>query len=287
MEYSHTEEAFAAILLHVCVSEALSRGIEICNHMKKGKNMSEELQKNSWIFRSKRQPQARIRLFCFASAGGGASSYYPWVNGLAPEIEVCPVQLPGHENRMREPLFKNFDELRETLANVLLPVFDKPFAFFGHSMGALIAFGLTQYLQQQEAPMPARLFLSAYRSPQFSDEEPLSMLSDNQLIQKVQELNGPSLDVWANAELRQMLLPILRADCAICETYVSATSEPLDIPITVFGGLQDKRVMRTLLEPWREQTTRLFELHMLPGDHFFWYHNPGPIWQIIRESIAA
>ncbi len=244
-------------------------------------------QGDPWIFGSRPGPQAELRLFCFPNAGGGASMYYPWVNGLAPEIEVCPVQLPGRENRLPERPFTHFDELISALAQALQPRFDKPFAFFGHSMGALISYGLAHYLIQQGQPAPVHLFLSAYRAPHIPNEEALHLLSDAELVRKIQELNGTQQGILENPELRQLFLPIFRADFGVCETYAHTSEEPLAIPMTVFGGLQDQRVSRAVLDAWREQTRSSFSLHMLPGDHFFWRSNSQPVWQIITQSYRA
>ena len=117
---------------------------------------------NSWIFASRPNPQARLRLFCFPHAGGGASFFRPWIGMLSPDIEVCPVQLPGRENRLKERPFNQFSPLISELAQALRPYLDRPFAFFGHSMGALVSFGLARHLREQNDPMPRHLFISAY-----------------------------------------------------------------------------------------------------------------------------
>lgn len=244
-------------------------------------------QADLWIFGRRSVPQAALRLFCFPNAGGGASMYSSWIRGLAPGIEVYPVQLPGRENRLMERPFTQFDELIRALAESLRPYFACPFAFFGHSMGALICFGLTHYLRQQGRPLPEHLFLSAYRAPQIPNEERLHEGSDDELVRKVLELKGTMPGVLENPELRQLLLPILRADFAICETYVHRADEPLSVPMTVFGGQQDNRVSEAGLDAWREQTRADFALHMLPGDHFYWRSNPQPVWQLISQSSGV
>jgi medium-chain acyl-[acyl-carrier-protein] hydrolase len=249
--------------------------------------MKSGLQEDRWIFGPLPNAGAKLRLFCFPSAGGGASMYYPWTKALAPGIEVYLVQLPGRENRLMERPFERFDELISTLAQRLRPHFGQPFAFFGHSMGALISFGLTRYLLQQGEPVPVHLFLSAYRAPQVPNAEALHQLSDAALIRKMIELNGTQRSVFENPEMRQLLLPVCRADFGVCETYLHTPGESLNIPITAFGGWQDPRVSQSVLEAWREQTRNAFILHMLPGDHFFWRSNPQPIWQIISQSLGA
>ena len=121
---------------------------------------------NSWIFGVRPNTQARLRLFCFPHAGGGASFFRSWIGTLPPDIEVCPVQLPGRENRLKERPFNQYTLLIQALAQALRPYLTVPFAFFGHSMGALVSFGLARQLRQQNEPLPVHLFASAYRAPQ-------------------------------------------------------------------------------------------------------------------------
>jgi len=243
-------------------------------------------REKSWIFGARPLPQAPWRLFCLPNAGGGASAYYPWVSGLAPQVAVYPLQLPGHENRLIERPIQHMDEMVRALAQVLAPYCDRDFALFGHSMGALICFALTRYMRQQGLPLPSHLFLSAYRAPHTPLADRFSGLSDDELIYKILSLHGTQREIFADPELRRLLLPIFRADFALCETYAYASEAPLAIPFTVFGGEQDKRVSQEALEAWREHTGATFRLQMLPGDHFFWQSNARPVWQTITETLT-
>lgn len=241
---------------------------------------------NSWIFASRPNPQAHLRLFCFPHAGGGASFFRPWIGMLAPDIEVCPVQLPGRENRLKERPFNQFSPLISELAQALRPYLDRPFAFFGHSMGALISFGLARHLREQNDPMPRQLFISAYRAPQIPiTETPLHQLSEAEFVKKVLSFNGTKREVLENDELRQFLLPILRADFAVCETYVHTPEAPLSSPITVFGGLQDHRVKREALAAWQAQTSDRFIVRMLPGDHFFLQNAQEILLKLLSQEL--
>lgn len=239
----------------------------------------------NWIFGARLNPAARLRLLCFPFAGGGATTYSPWISLLAPEIEVYPVQLPGRENRVKEPPFQRFDELIPALAQALQPYLNVPYAFFGHSMGALVSFELTRYLRQQGTRLPEHLFLSAYRSPETTPDEPLHALPEPALIKKLLELEGTSPELLANDELRQLLLPILRADFAVCESYQYQVQEPLECPITVLGGQQDKRVQRAALETWCKQTSQHFALHLLPGNHLFIRSAQTAVLHIISQTL--
>jgi len=241
---------------------------------------------NSWVFGVRPNAQARLRLFCFPHAGGGASFFRSWIGTLPPDIEVCPVQLPGRENRLKERPFNQYTLLIQTLAQALRPYLTIPFAFFGHSMGALVSFGLARQLRQQNDPLPMHLFVSAYRAPQIPNTEPpLHLLPEPEFVKTLLGFNGTKQEVLENDELREFLLPILRADFAVCETYNHVAGEPLACPITVFGGLHDKRVKRDALAAWQEQTSGRFMLRMLPGDHFFLQDMRVPLLRLIAQDL--
>jgi medium-chain acyl-[acyl-carrier-protein] hydrolase len=227
-------------------------------------------QSNAWVSSPRPNPQANLRLFCFPYSGAGASIFYPWQNVLPPAIEVCPVQLPGRETRLAEPPFTRLPPLVGELAPALLPLLDKPFAFFGHSMGTLVSFELARCLRQHYGLSPVHLMVSGHNAPQTPDDEPpIHDLPEHEFTQKVRELNGIPEDVLANAELWQLLLPILRADFTVCETYAYQPGRPLQCSITVLGGLQDESLTRQGLQAWREHTTAAFSVRMFPGDHFY------------------
>ena len=225
---------------------------------------------NSWMTCRKPIPQARLRLFCFPYAGGGVSIFRAWSDGLPADVEVCPVQLPGRGTRLMEPPFTRLSPLIQALAQALFPLLDKPFAFFGHSLGALVSFELARQLRRQYAVQPVRLFISADRAPQIPNRDPpVHNLPEGEFLLELRRLNGTPSEVLEDEELRQIMLPLLRADFAVYETYGYSTEPPLNCPISAFGGLQDHRVSRGDLEAWRDQTSVSFSLRMFPGDHFF------------------
>ena len=236
-----------------------------------------------WITSALLQPEARLRLFCFPYAGGAASVFTKVLNGLPAEIEVCPVELPGRGSRLSEPPVKDLASLVEIVAEELAPHLGQPFAFFGHSMGALLGFELTRYLRRIHRVEPVHLLVSAGRAPQVRASEPATWdLLDHQLIDKMRRLNGTPQAVLDNPELMALVLPIIRADLVAIDSYVYRDEPPLSCPITAFGGLQDSSVTREQLGPWREQTAASFTLRMLPGDHFFLHSGQ----QTLREVIA-
>jgi len=154
-----------------------------------------------WIQRPKPNPEARLRLFCFPYAGGGASAYRSWAAPLPDEIEVCAIQLPGRENRLREPLFTRLAPLVETLAGALEPSFDIPFAFFGHSMGALIAFELARFIRRRSQITPVHFFASARLAPHVVDSaSPAHRLPEATFVAQIRGLQGTSAAVLDDPE---------------------------------------------------------------------------------------
>jgi medium-chain acyl-[acyl-carrier-protein] hydrolase len=240
-----------------------------------------------WIMGVGRVPNARMRLFCFPSAGGGASMYRLWITEAPRGVEVCPVQLPGRENRLAEPRFSDVEPLLDPLAQAIRPYMDMPFALFGHSMGGLISFELTRRLRDEYGLSPARLFVSAFRAAHLPDPDPpIHNLPDPQFLAEVGRLNGTPHEVLHHPELMAMLLPLLRADLTLCETYSYSPGKPLTCPISVFGGLEDPEASCAEMDAWRHQTTAAFRMRMMAGDHFFLVGSRGLVLQAIGEDLA-
>ncbi len=215
-----------------------------------------------------------MRLFCFPYAGGGAAIYRGWADELPAEIEVCPVQLPGREARLTESAYTHMQPLVEALADALAPQMqEKPFAFFGHSMGAAVAFELCHYLRQTGRQVPIHLLLSARRAPQRpprKEDKEIYSLPDEEFMQELRELDGTPEQVLEHPELMQLMLPLLRADFELNDTYELDLERPLlETPIGAYGGLEDKEVDRDDLQAWSELSKGSFKLRMFPGNHFF------------------
>jgi medium-chain acyl-[acyl-carrier-protein] hydrolase len=225
---------------------------------------------DSWIIFPKPNLQAHLRLFCFPYAGGSSFIFRTWANSLPLTIEVCPIELPGRGMRMKLAPFHRMEPLVNAIAPALQPYLDKPFAFFGHSMGGLIGFEVARLLFKNYGISPVHLFVSGSRAPQIPDPDPpIHALPEPTFIEELRRFNGTPPAVLENAELMQLFLPILRADFAVLETYVYDSDAPLECPIAVFGGLQDSKVSREELQGWEKQTKASFSLQMFPGDHFF------------------
>jgi medium-chain acyl-[acyl-carrier-protein] hydrolase len=240
----------------------------------------------SWIAGRKANPQARLRLFCFPYAGGNASIFRTWSSALPVDVEVCPVQLPGRSTRLMERLFTEMSPLVQVLAPALSSLLDKPFVIFGQSLGALIGFELARQLRRQYGVNPVRLFISAGRAPQIPRRDsPIHTLPPKEFLVEVRRLNGIPKELLEHEELMEIVLPILRADFALYETYEYSAEPPLNCPISTFGGLQDGKVSRNDLEAWRDETTACSSLRMLPGDHFFLNTARPLLLQMISQEL--
>lgn len=241
---------------------------------------------SNWLSIQNQNRQRTQRLFCFPYAGGAAAIYRDWGNKLPSSIEVCPVQLPGRGSRLSEPLFKRIEPLVEAAAEALLPYMEGPFAFFGHSMGAIISFELAHLLRREHKPQPSHLFLSGRPAPHLIKEEPPTHdLPEPEFIEELRRLKGTPREVLEHPELMSMISPILRADFEICQTYEHLPSPPLECPITVFGGLQDQDVSREQLEGWRDYTSASFAVRMFPGDHFFLQSSAPVMLRMIAQEL--
>ena len=229
------------------------------------------MQSSPWLLRAGADRGGRVRLFCFPYAGSGGSQYMPWARQLGPGVEVCAVQLPGRENRLRETPHTRFPALMDETFAALRPHLDMPFVLFGHSMGALVAFELARRLRTEGAPMPARLLISGHRAPQLPNRRPpLAHLSDAALIAEVRaRYDGVSEEVLRHPDLMALLLPGLRADLALVEGYVCRPDEPLSCPISAYGGEDDPIVSEAELQAWRTQTSAEFTTRRFSGTHFF------------------
>lgn len=239
-----------------------------------------------WLACVKPNPQARLRLFCFPYAGGGASIFRSWHEYLPPSVEVCPVQIPGRETRLRDGLFSHIGSLVQATVSALLPYLDKPFALFGHSMGAVVAFEFARLLRRRYGLEPLQLFVSGSSAPHLPHPDPpIHILPDAEFLEELRRLNGTPQEVLENAELVELMLPILRADVAAYETYQYTDEPPLSIPISAFGGWQDEKVNPERLQAWSDQTTASFTLRMLPGDHFFLRTAQSLLLQALSQEL--
>ena len=226
---------------------------------------------NPWFVCPRANPGAEMRLFFFPYAGGGPPAFSKWTGELPDFMEGIIAQYPGRGSRYQETPLKSLSTLVENLSQAIQTLLDKPFAFFGHSLGGLMAFELTRHLRSQDLAYPQILFISACGAPHTPDPHPpIHKLPDAEFLAALQALNGIPSELQDNAEIMELLLPIVRADFEAFESYrYNPADSPLDIPIIAYGGLDDPRVDRGRLEGWAPLTNAKFRSQYFIGDHFF------------------
>jgi medium-chain acyl-[acyl-carrier-protein] hydrolase len=242
---------------------------------------------DNWIICRRPSPSRTAdRLFCFHHAGGSAVAFVNWSAELGNGVEVCAIQTPGRENLFAAPRHRSIQTLVRALLPQLSSWLDRPFAFFGHSLGALVAFATANILRDAGGPSPTHLFLSGCRPPHLPRAHPnLSEAPEEELIDALRELGSRTFPALENLELRNLLLPILRDDLRMAETCQSICSEPLLCPISVFGGADDGSADKSALQEWERYTLQDFNVQIFPGGHFFVEESQDAILGVIRRRL--
>jgi medium-chain acyl-[acyl-carrier-protein] hydrolase len=239
---------------------------------------------DGWLVWPADGSDVRLRLFCFPYAGGSGTMFRSWRMAMPPGVDVCGVQLPGRGTRVRERYFRHIDTLVPALTEAILPLCDRPFAFFGHSVGALIAFEVARHLRRQKGPEPLLLIASGRRAPQLpSEQPPIYALPHDAFVEELRQLEGTPEEVLHNQELMDLLIPTLRADFEICDTYEFQPGTSLSVPIIAYGGADDRDDTPPKLAAWRSATDGPFSMRQFPGGHFF-IHTAEP--QLLRAVSA-
>jgi pyochelin biosynthesis protein PchC len=221
-----------------------------------------------WVRRFRPQPQSTVRLVCFPHAGGSAAYYNSFSADLAPHVEVLAIQYPGRQDRYGEKRTECIPELADAVFDALLPWCDRPFALFGHSMGAVLAFEVARRLQKSGVS-PLSLFLSGRRAPSRRPGGTVHLLDDVGLIAELCRVGGTDPELLADEDMRAIILPIARSDIKAAETYVCAAGAKLDGPIWALVGDADTETPIEDASAWREYTTSDFKLKVFPGGHFY------------------
>lgn len=230
---------------------------------------------DGWWIRHRRTSDPVLRLFCFPFAGGGAAAFADWAHALPPAVDVLALEPPGRGTRVLETPLRKLGDLVAAAERAVVPMLDRPFAFFGHSMGAIVSFELARALRRRGGPQPLRLLLSAASAPRFGRNggrprgKILHDLPDRELISEIQRLNGTPKEVCESEELMEITLPMLRADLEAIETHACAAEEPLDCPVSVYGGREDPEVTPDELADWQRHTRGALSVKIFPGDHFY------------------
>lgn len=245
---------------------------------------------SSWIASFSPNPHAETSLFCFPYAGGNPSIYRDWHRYLPSSLEVCPIQLPGHGARMEEKPFFEIKPLINELANFFTDFsFQKKSIFFGHSLGALIAFELVREIKKRGGVEPSLFIASSCSAPHWPmvKTNDFSTLPDASLIEYLRQLGGTPEEVLKDTALMKLFLPMIRADLKLTETYLYEEGELLSCPILACGGEHDSRVSLESLKAWDKQTSSTFKMQIFSGDHFYLHSSKEALLRKISEEIQS
>jgi medium-chain acyl-[acyl-carrier-protein] hydrolase len=242
---------------------------------------------SAWFIRRQPRPAAGFRLFCFPYAGAGAAVYRDWAAALPSDIDVVSVQLPGRETRLREPPLTALPQIIDALAREIEPWLDRPAAFFGHSMGGLVAFELARRLRRSGGG-PRALVVSAQRGPRLERADPpLHVLDDVTFVGELQRrYGGIPEEVLRHRDLLELLLPTLRADVRALETYRYQGGPLLECPIVALRGTTDLRTRAPDVAAWASETRGAFTSHVIEGGHFFLQTAQPQVLEIVRSCLA-
>ncbi|MEI5103842.1 alpha/beta fold hydrolase [Streptomyces sp. PmtG] len=238
-----------------------------------------------WLRRFHPAPDAPVRLVCFPHAGGSASFYFPVSAALHNDSEVAVLQYPGRQDRRNEPHVDDIGELADRIAPLVAPLFDRPVVFFGHSMGAIVAYEVARRLKEQEHT-PAALFVSGRRAPSTHREEKVHLRDDDGLMDDVKALSGTDTQVLGDEEILRMVLPAIRSDYRAIETY-GPENGTVDCPITALIGDDDPKATVEETDVWRAHTTAAFDLQVFAGGHFFISSRAAEVIAVLRAGLRG
>jgi pyochelin biosynthesis protein PchC len=240
-----------------------------------------------WIRTFHPSPARRGRLICFPHAGGAASYYFPASRALAPQIEVLAVQYPGRQDRRTERCVDNVAGLADQISRALGDATEEPVAFFGHSMGAILAFEVARRMQERTGWTPIRLFVSGRPAPPRSRPDTVHLRDDAGLISELKRLGGVPPQLLEEDDILAMTLPAARNDYKAIETYRYTPGPRLLCPITALLGADDPMVTVDEANAWSEQSAGEFTLRVFPGGHFYLENWPAELLDAIRRSVAT
>lgn len=244
--------------------------------------------RSSWANCPTPDLNAGHQLFCIPYAGAGASIYRAWPGALRNAAEVWPVHLPGRERRLSEPPAATIQNLATLTARGIAAHFDRPFVLFGHSMGALISYEVARALRHLGLRQPDALLVSGYGGPHLPDtRSPIHSLPDAAFKDAVVALDGTPQDVIENIELMELLLPLLRADFKLVETYEHGSEAPLDVPIFVYAGSNDRDTPQEALDGWVHSTSRPVSITLFDGGHWYLRDHATALVDQIRRDLQT
>lgn len=245
-----------------------------------------ELSKK-WVRRFCPSDKAEIRLICFPHAGGSAAAFRAWPRLYAPGIEICAIQYPGRADRLNEPFVCDMGTAVSRIAEEVELLSDVPYAFFGHSMGGAIAYETACLLQARGSVLPEHIFISARQPPMHHHRGIVHTLSDSQIAEELLRLSSSNKDLLSEPELMALMMPIIRSDYRLIETYVPEKPAILPIPITVLLGAEDDEVTVEQARDWGECTDREVSVFQFPGDHFYFVDQSLDVAKLVVSKLQS
>ncbi|MEV7773430.1 alpha/beta fold hydrolase [Kitasatospora sp. NPDC086791] len=242
---------------------------------------------NPWFRRFNPSDSAPVRVVIFPHAGGSASYYLEYANALAPHADVLLVQYPGRQNRFLEPAIGSVDGLADELYRELLDWTDRPFVFFGHSMGSAVAFETARRFERHGVKGPERLFVSAGRAPSLPRDSEVHKLPDDELFAEIVRLGGTDTRILDVPALKELILPALRADYTAVETYRCDPDATVSVPITGLAGEADPNATVEQVGQWARHTTGGFDLRVFPGGHFYLADRTAEVVQLLVSRLPG
>jgi medium-chain acyl-[acyl-carrier-protein] hydrolase len=227
-------------------------------------------RRGTWLFSFEVQAAAEARVFCFPHSGGGAAAFRDWSASLRPTVDLVAVELPGRGTRLQEPCRTDLTGMVREIAEEIASLAELPFAFFGHSVGTLIAFEVARELRRLGRALPSMMIMSAGRAPNAPTRPFLRPgISDDEIVRMIVKMGGVPRQLQQADDLLRLWIPALRADLELLDGYVYIQEDPLPVPIVLFAAMLDDVVEFEAMEPWAELTSAGTSLAMFPGDHFY------------------
>ncbi|MEU9394177.1 alpha/beta fold hydrolase [Streptomyces sp. NPDC048324] len=225
-------------------------------------------REDRWLRRYRDDDGCETKLLCFAAAGAGASAYRTWALGLPSDVAVLAVRYPGREDRFGDPFAPRLEALADEIANALGALTRHRLVMFGHSMGASVAHEVALRFQEWGCP-PAALCVSGRRATHALAGRQMISGTDEEIIAHVVGFDASRAAVFADPDLREIVLPAVRADYHLVDDYVGGPRPLLDCPVYGYTGDTDSEVTPEQMRRWGELTQETFRLRVLPGGHFY------------------
>ncbi len=241
---------------------------------------------NPWVRRLVAAPEAGLRLICFPHAGGSAGYFRPLAMALAPHVDLLAVQYPGRQDRRGERAMESVTDMADAFFEALPDCLDRPFAFFGHSLGATVAYEVALRCEELPERRPLRLFASAKSAPCVPRRHHIDRLDDESLIREIDKLGGISPGTLNDPGFRGLFLPTVRADYRAVETYSPAPGTRVSCPITVFIGGSDPLVPVADATAWDLHTSKGTDTKVFEGGHFYLDENVPEVAAAVLGALT-